>query len=199
MPEELYWAFLLLSTMIENVFPPFPGDVGVVFGGYLAGSGRIELMPVIITVMTGNIFSAFFMYFMGTKVLHFFRRVFRKSEKIADFLDPENLKKAHDWFRKWGVLAVVFSRFSPGIRFFVAVVAGMVRMNLFVFGSAFFTATVLWNSILIYGGWFLGDNWEQVMHYIRVYNMIVAVIIGMIVVLWLIVRYKKGRLDENAE
>jgi membrane protein DedA with SNARE-associated domain len=35
------YAVILISAIIENLFPPFPGDVVVLAGAFLAGRGDI--------------------------------------------------------------------------------------------------------------------------------------------------------------
>ena len=42
------WAYLLLaaSAFLENLIPPVPGDVVVIFSAYLVGRGVLEWIPV---------------------------------------------------------------------------------------------------------------------------------------------------------
>ncbi len=198
-PPQLYWLLLAASGFIENVFPPWPGDTVTVAGGALAGTGVISLWSLCISVFVGSMAGALFMYFLGTNVLDFFRRRI-KLKSIQELTDPEHLKKSHDWFEKYGIWAVVFSRFSAGIRFFVSIVAGMVKMNIVVFTLAFSAATVLWNAILIYVGYVLGNNWQQAKEFLRVYNIIVMVIIGLIVLIFVYYyRRKKAESRNDAE
>ena len=43
LPDALLYATLFAAALVENVLPPVPGDTVVVFGGYLAGLGRLSL------------------------------------------------------------------------------------------------------------------------------------------------------------
>ena len=196
-PAEAYWLFVFFSTFVENVFPPYPGDTVVVFGGYLSGAGMMGLAELFVAVYMGNILSASLMYYAGEKVLDFFRR-YINFQWAQDFLARDNLMKAHDWFKKYGFYAVLFSRFSAGIRFFVAIVAGMVRMPFWLFLIAFILATTIWNGILVYGGYLLGDNWDLVLEYLRIYNITVGVIIALGIVGVVIFRYMKYRQQKKA-
>lgn len=191
-PEKAYGLFIFLSAFIENVFPPYPGDTVMVFGGYLHGTDRISLPVLILAIYFGNILSATFMYFMGEKVLLFFQK-YIKIKSIRELLAPENLEHTHEWFEKYGFVAVIFSRFSAGIRFFVAIVAGMVKMNYILFLLAFSVATTIWNTLLVSGGYFLGENWEQVTEYLRVYNIIVGIIIAAVIVIaYIVIKRRKN-------
>ncbi|RME92628.1 MAG: DedA family protein, partial [Candidatus Hydrogenedentota bacterium] len=178
-PKGLYWAFVFFSSFIENVFPPYPGDTATVFGAYLAGKGYITLYSLILSVYLGSILGALFMYFLGTEVLKFFSKYVR-FKSIRELLSEEHLTKTHDWFEKYGLWAVIFSRFSAGIRFFVAIVAGMVKMNILTFTIAFSIGTILWNALLITGGYMLGENWQQVKEYLKIYNIVIGILLAIV-------------------
>ena len=42
------WAYfsILVIAYGENVVPPIPGDMIIVFGGYMRGMGRLEMLAV---------------------------------------------------------------------------------------------------------------------------------------------------------
>lgn len=189
-PQNAWWFFVFFSAFMENIFPPYPGDSVIVLGGYLWGAGKMSFWSLATSVYAGNLAGAGVMYYFGEHVLDFFRKRFR-NKWTQEVLDPESLKKTESWFKKWGVIAVIFSRFSAGIRFFVAIVAGMFRMNIFVFMLCFSIATFLWNSLLIYGGYVLGENWRKVIDYMQLYNTVIIGVIGIAVIIWLLYRRKK--------
>lgn len=193
-PEAFYTVFIGISAFIENVFPPYPGDTFIVVGGALVASGKINIYGLYLSILIGNLSGALLMFTLGSHVIEFLRRVFGKT-KIGDFLSPENLKSSEIWFRKYGFWAVVFSRFSAGVRFFVAIVAGLSKMNIISFTIAFTIATLLWNSLLIYAGYVLGDNWNKVIEFINVYNIIVMGIL--IPILLAFIAYKMFRKKKD--
>ena len=47
LPAVWAYATLLVIAYGENVVPPIPGDMVVVFGGYLAGVGQLNLARVL--------------------------------------------------------------------------------------------------------------------------------------------------------
>lgn len=161
----------------------------VVFGGYLLASGRISLAELCIAVYSGNLLSAALMYYFGEHILEFFRQ-FARFGWAKELLNPQNLRQTEAWFRRWGLLAVIFSRFSAGIRFFVAIVAGMTHMPLWLFLLAFTIATTIWNSILVYGGWLLGEKWEKMLEILQVYNIFVMGLLVSAAALWAYWRWR---------
>jgi len=184
-PMEYYSIFIFASAFMENVFPPYPGDSVIVFSGYLLASEKIGLVSLITAVMAGNLISAIIMYYFGVELISFVRKKI-KMKFIQEILDLKHLTRTHDWFNKYGIMAVIFSRFSAGIRFFISIVAGMVKMNLILFISAFSIATAIWNMLLLYGGYTLGQNWEQLLGYIRLYSGLIAVIFVLVGLLYLL-------------
>lgn len=191
-PPELSWVFLLASVFIENIFPPYPGDSIVVFSGYLAHSGHLSFLSIGVAITVGNLTSAALMYYFGERVMEFFlARI--KSPTLKEVFSTDHLVKTHDWFNKYGLAAVVFSRFSAGIRFFVAIVAGMVRMHIALFLAAFFIATLIWNTVLVGGGYLLGKNWEEMLIYIRIYSGFIALGLFLAALLFLLKFAKKNR------
>ena len=191
---EYYSIFIFASAFMENIFPPYPGDSVIVFSGYLFASERIGLVPLITAVMAGNLISAIIMYYFGVELISFVRKKIQ-MKFIQEILDLKHLTRTHDWFNKYGIMAVIFSRFSAGIRFFISIVAGMVKMNLILFISAFSIATAIWNMLLVYGGYTLGQNWEQLLGYIRLYSGLIAVIFILVGLLYLLKSKYKSKSE----
>lgn len=182
-PSGIYF-FIGISVFLENIFPPWPSDVILVFAGFLAGQGLISDPTVYFSILAGNLMGAYTMYYGGSWVIKKIQRpdFVEKSKKtflekiISDFANPIYLSRAEVWFRRFGFLFVFFSRFFAGIRFFVGIVAGASRMNPLAFGIAFGGGALLWSGILYGGGKALGENWEQVLEYVKMYNTIFMIL-----------------------
>ena len=186
-----YLLFLFFSAFIENIFPPYPGDTAVVLGTYISHIRDIPLSWIILAIYLGNLTSASIMYFAGRKVLRFYARHSCFSYRVRLF-DPYSILKVHHFFQKYGFYTVLFSRFSAGIRFFVSITAGMVRMPFFLFLIAFFIATTLWNSILVGLGYFLSLEWRNLLQILKYYSwMITILLIGIFLFLYFRHRKKK--------
>ena len=54
LPNETIYLFLFAIAFIEYVFPPIPGDTVMVFGAYLVGTGKLDLL--IVYIITTQIF-----------------------------------------------------------------------------------------------------------------------------------------------
>ncbi|MFN3604490.1 MAG: DedA family protein [Leptonema sp. (in: bacteria)] len=184
----------MFSTFTENVFPPWPGDTFIVFSGFLMYHQILNPIWVYFFTTIGNFLGAFLMYFLGETILEFAHR-FHKKVKIEflrnlleTMISEEQKIKTERIFEKWGFWFVLVSRFSAGIRYFVSIIAGITKMNLSIFSFAFFVAVLIWNTILLLGGYILAENWEKALEWLRVYNYTIGILI-LVVVIFLFYRF----------
>lgn len=198
LPDWAVYLTLLVSSVIENVFPPWPGDTVTVIGGVLASFGVVSLPWSMLALVIGNLIGAYIMYFMGSAVIALARRTHARmtrpvfvKEALVELTSDESMQKTEEWFRKWGAWFVLVSRFSAGVRFFVSIIAGISKMPLFLFSVVFTVGVLLWNTLLLGGGYLLGRQWDQILVWLRLYNTVVISIIVLVVVsfvVWRVVR-----------
>ncbi|MCB1171257.1 MAG: DedA family protein [Leptospiraceae bacterium] len=194
----IYW-FLFVSTIIENVFPPWPGDTMIVLAGFLMAHEAVRPLGTTLATLAGNMVGAWIMYFAGEGLLALARRYHASigwnwaRNQVEELTSPESMDRTSAWFRKWGLWFVLVSRFSAGIRFFVSIVAGISRTNFLLFSIAFAAGVLIWNSLLLYGGYALGENWRQIMDWLRVYNVVVITLVCLAIGLYLYIRFRKSK------
>jgi membrane protein DedA with SNARE-associated domain len=179
----LIYAVLFLVAFIENLFPPAPSDMIIVFGGSLIGLAVLHPVPAVLFSTAGSTLGFMTMYQVGVwfdrKVIH--RRKFR-------FLPEHALEKVEDWFQKHGMWIIVVNRFLAGTRAVVSLFAGMSRLRLLETTILCFISALVWNSILLTMGYLLGHNWEVIGFYLRAYSRIITIVVG-IILLTLVVQY----------
>jgi len=181
------YAVILISAIIENLFPPFPGDVVVLAGAFLAGRGDIGYLPLFIVTVFGGMIGAMFLYYLGK---YRGRALFEKYNKY--YLRIENLTKIENWFRRWGIWLLLFSRFVAGARSVIALTAGVgnvpvKRMTVFTLISF-----CLWNFVLIGGMFLLKSNWAKLTHLIKSYNLVLVIASAVVLLIWLAIVYKRS-------
>ncbi|NLI16221.1 MAG: DedA family protein [candidate division Zixibacteria bacterium] len=181
------YAVILISAIIENLFPPFPGDVVVLAGAFLAGRGDIGYIPLFLMSITGGMLGAMILYYLGRRRG---RMLFEKYDKY--YLRMENLRKIENWFRRWGVWLLLFSRFVAGARSVIALTAGVgnvpvKRMTVFTLISF-----CLWNFVLIGGMFLLKSNWAKLTHLIKSYNLVLVIASAVVLLIWLAIVYKRS-------
>lgn len=186
----IIWLFLFFSNFAENVFPPWPGDTVTVLGGFLvAQNGNISWLSLLSSTFLGNLTGGFVMYKFGKVAIGWMKInnfPFKKS-----IYDEDQLQNTFEWFTKYKITVIVLSRFSAGIRFFVSIVAGMSKMNVFSFLFFFSLAIIIWCGLLIGGGFYLGKNWEMILHALKIYNRFVMAFIGIAIAMIVFTKFKK--------
>src|SRR5687768_13833195 len=74
----LGYLALFLASLIEYVFPPFPGDTVVLLGGVFAARGQRPWFWVLLVVTAGSVVGSAIDYFIG-------QRLSRRFERGGDF------------------------------------------------------------------------------------------------------------------
>lgn len=192
----IIWIFFFISNLTENIFPPWPGDTVTVFGGFLMADLSLKnknfgWLGLISSTYLGSLAGALIMYSFGERIISWIKNndfPFKKS-----VYQEEELKKTFDWYQKNSKLVIVLSRFSAGIRFFVAIVAGITKVSPIQFILYFSIATILWNLILIPGGYYLGQNWQYLLQLLAIYNKVILSLIALIVFVFFYRKYKKKK------
>ncbi len=59
------YLFLFLSAIIENLFPPIPGDTITVFGAFLVGVGRLNYFGVYLSTTLGSVIGFMTLFLIG--------------------------------------------------------------------------------------------------------------------------------------
>ena len=176
------WAYAIILVIAygENVAPPIPGDMVVVFGGYLAGLGQLHLGVVVLLSTIGGALGFMSVFALG----------YRIGPAILDadryrWLPREGVERARRWIHRYGYGVVAANRFLSGARSVISLTAGIVRLTP---GRTFWWCTVsafLWTGLISYAGYAVGDNWTIVVDYLRAYGRIILtlLVLGALVLL----------------
>ncbi|HAL57531.1 MAG TPA: DedA family protein [Bacteroidetes bacterium] len=168
------WVYLAVAGIayIENIFPPFPSDVVVVFAGSLVGVGSVDFVTALILATVGSTLGFMSMYkigdWFGDKIL--------ETGRIK-FIPRESVHKVEAWFRRYGYLVIIANRFLAGTRAVVSFFAGMSELSLWKTTLLSFASALLWNFILLYAGQRLGQNWREIGFYLETYSKTITFIL----------------------
>lgn len=179
------WLYLAIFGVayLENIFPPSPSDVVVVFGGALAAMGEANVVVALISGAAGSTLGFVTMYGIGK---WFGKRIL--DEGRLRFIPKAGIQKLEGWFVKYGYWLIVVNRFLAGTRAVVSFFAGMSELRLDLTVVLSLISSVFWYGILVTVGYLLGDNWERIGSYLATYSQVVTGI-AVVVVLVLVVRY----------
>lgn len=176
------WTGPLLAgiAFVETIFPPFPGDVLFILVSGWARIGGFSLVWVVLTGFTGCL--------IGTAVLLYVGRSSSSTLKESFLfrkLNSGRVDRAEKLFRKHGSMILMGSRFIPGIRSLLVLVAGSSGMNFARAMTAAGVSALVWYWILSIVSMFLGDNIHNVQAFMSLYGKWVWIILGCAVLLYI--------------
>jgi membrane protein DedA with SNARE-associated domain len=155
------WGVALVM-FLENVFPPIPSELIMPMAGYLAATGEMTLIGVILAGALGSVAGALFWYWIGLAMgeARFLAFIDRYGFWLT--LTRSEAEQALDWFRRWGRWAVFLGRMVPAVRTLISVPAGLARMPLLPFILITTAGSLLWVTLLAMAGLLLEANYHQV-------------------------------------
>jgi membrane-associated protein len=140
-----------------------PGDSLLFTAGILASK---HLLNVNIHVLFVLIFLA---AVLGDSVGYTFGRklgprLFRREDSVL--FHKDNIKKAEEFYQKYGSKTVILARFVPMVRTFAPIVAGVGKMHYGRFLSFNLIGGLLWTAAMTYLGYFIGSRVTNIDHYV---------------------------------
>lgn len=193
---SLIVLLIMLVAYTENVVPPIPGDLVIVFAGFLASEGIIRVVPVYLGTTISSVLGFISMYYVGVYLRGKSKQLNDPKFWMRRFLDPRHLKKARKWMHRWGQWIVVGNRFLAGTRSVIAVTAGYSRTNLMITSVSALISSMLWNGLLMLAGYLIHENWQIIGKYLSVYSRSILILIIVVSGLAWYVR-KKRKMRNN--
>jgi membrane-associated protein len=100
----------------------------------------------------------------------------------TSFLRVEHLRRTEEFFRRYGAMTIVLSRFMPIVRTFTPFVAGVGRMPHARFQIFNIIGGVAWTALFIWGGYLFGNIPQVKAHFGIVTLAIIAISLAPIAV-----------------
>lgn len=194
------WAYLMLVVIAygENVLPPVPGDLAIVFGGYLAGAGQLNLFMVIAFSTISGSLGFMTMFWIG----HRFGDAALDPDRLR-WLPKRKIYRARLWLLRWGYALVGMNRFLSGLRSVISLTVGAAQMNAWKTALFATISALVWTSIIAYLGAVVGENWEAVSSLLRNYGFVVGSLIVLLILakighmFWR--RHRRGAHEEDGD
>lgn len=187
------WGYpgVFVLMLLESSSLPIPSEAVLPFAGYLISMGQLNLWVTVTVATIAGIVGSLVDYYIGLKGVHTLTR-HRVLGRVL--FSTSQLEVAARWFNRYGNFMVFLGRLIPGFRTVVSFPAGAVRMSLPKFVAFTTAGCLLWNTILIYVGWYLGSNWSEVAGISR-YLIIAAVAAVVITVGVYLIKRKRRKVQ----
>jgi len=188
--EQLGYFGIALLMFLDNVFPPIPSEVIMPSAGFAASKGQLLLSGVIIAGSIGSLVAAALLYWVGRKIPN--QNIFNWVDRYGKylFIKSEDVKKALDWFEKYGHRVVFFGRMVPAVRSLISIPAGMSHMPFWKFMLYSSVGTIIWTTFLACVGYYFGNNIELMQ---QIFSRVGYVIITIVLILVAYFFYKKSK------
>src|SRR3954468_17295194 len=123
-PLAALYLLMAAFAAVENVFPPVPADTVVALGSWLAARGDGSALWAFLATLIGNVAGAAAMYVVGRR--HGAGWMRRRFPSLGSERNERRLRALHG---KYGIAALVLSRFIPGVRALVPPFAGAMHLS----------------------------------------------------------------------
>lgn len=194
------WAVDLMETLggpgaglaiaLENLFPPLPSEVILPLAGFTASQGTFSLAGALFWTTLGSVVGALALFFLG-RVLG--RDRLRRIWGRLPLTDLNDLDRTEAWFARHGRKAVFFGRMVPIFRSLISIPAGVEGMPLLTFTLLTAAGSLIWNTIFVLAGYWLGEQWHRVEPYADTFQYVVIGVVLVLVCWWLVQRARRIR------
>jgi membrane protein DedA with SNARE-associated domain len=183
-----------IAVAVENLFPPIPSEIILPLAGFAASRGDLDLVAAIVFTTLGSLIGALALYGIGAWLG--IDRIKWIAKKLP-LVDVSDVDKTEEWFKKHGSKAVFFGRMLPIFRSLISIPAGIERMPVWKFALLTTAGSLIWNTIFILAGFWLGEQWHIVEQYADILKYVVIAVVVAAVGWFVISRVRKHRSGQT--
>lgn len=191
LPVAALYPALAVLAALENVFPPLPTDTVVALGTWLAARGDGSALLAFLATWVGNVAGAVGMYVVGRR--HGAGWIHRRFPALSNARGEERLQRL---YARYGIPALVVSRFIPGVRALVPPFAGALRVPALSAIAAMACASGIWYGFIAYIAYRAGTDWDaltrRIAHSGQVMGIAGAAVVAIALAVWLVRRRTRG-------
>ncbi|MEE3948972.1 DedA family protein [Bacillus wiedmannii] len=183
--QQYGYYVVLVGLLLEYIALPFPGEPTLAYAGFLSHQGDLSLPIVILLSFIGTSVGTTFQYLLGNKLGMPFIQKYGKYV----FLTPQKINLTKMWFDKYGYFLIFIAFFIPGVRHFTGYFSGIINLPFRRFAITIYSGALFWVSFFLIGGYWLGENLEEIFQILR--QHIWKILFG-IIIITLITRFRKN-------
>ncbi len=182
--QEYGYPIVLLGTLFE-------GQPVMLFGGFAAHRGYLDLVPwVILAGAVGN-FLGFQAWFLAGR--RFGRPLIERRPQWVG-----RIEKVQDWLGRFETVLIIGIRFMPGFDTVGTVAIGMSKVSTERFTVLNALGAMLWATTLAFAGYLLGNLLQAVLGDLKAIEKPLLIGIVMLTIGWIVYRHGKDHLSQAA-
>ena len=190
----MQWPGVVVLMAIESACIPLPSELIMPLAGWMLIK-KESLAPVYTLVAgaygaLGCVIGSVIAYWIGMRGG---RPLLEKHGKFV-LITRRDLDLADQWFSRHGDWAIFLSRLLPVVRTFISLPAGVARMHFAKFLIYTFIGSFIWCTGLAYGGYQLGEHWEQIGVIMRPFQPVIIAVLFALLALYIYRHVKYSRV-----
>lgn len=194
--ENFGYLAIILLIAVENIFPPIPSEVILALGGFLVSGTKLTLIGVILASTLGSIIGAIILFSISRNLTlpRLEKLLETKLFKLLGF-KKDDAQKAIDWFDKHGISAIFYGRCIPVVRSLISIPAGIAHVGWTKFLVLTTLGSLVWNSVLVGLGHYMGKNWQVVVRIFDDYTIVIIILL-LILFIYFGIKWYKSRIKK---
>lgn len=153
-------GFAALYIEESGVPLPAPGDVFVMYVGIHVPHNLAAWIAAWIGLIVAVVLGATNLFLISRR---FGPRLVQSSLAEYVHLTPERVAKAEQWFKRYGVLAIIFGRHIPGFRIPITVASGIFEVRYPIFAASVAVSTAIWAGVVLIIGINVGPRFAELL------------------------------------
>ncbi|MGA7042434.1 MAG: DedA family protein [Nitrososphaeraceae archaeon] len=190
--SSLGYGGIFFLMILESALIPIPSEIIMPFSGFLASTGKFGSVGVILAGSLGNLVGSVITYYLGIRL----GRAFLIKYGKYILFRVHHLVWTEQLFQKYGDKISFVGRLLPGVRTYISLPAGIGKSNFIKFVVYTLVGSIIWNSLLTYGGIQLGRSWQHIDKYSGYLDIIAVVAIAVFIV-WIVYSNTRNRGKGN--
>ncbi len=186
------YASVALLMAIQSACVPIPSEVIMPFAGFVLAHSQLQLIILATVASLASNIGSIPAYWVGAKGGR------PMVERFGGYvlLSRHDLDRVDFFFNKYGSITVLIGRMLPIVRTFIALPAGVAKMNQLRFHIYTFIGSWPWCYALAYVGMKLGATWNsnpQFKAFFHKFHLGVEVVL-LVGIVWFVWTHWKNRI-----
>ena len=186
--SSLGYGGIFFLMILESALIPIPSEIIMPFSGFLASTGKLGSVGVILAGSLGNLVGSVITYYLGIRL----GRAFLIKYGKYILFRVHHLVWTEQLFQKYGDKISFVGRLLPVVRTYISLPAGIGKSNFIKFVVYTLVGSIIWNSLLTYAGIQLGRSWQHIDKYSGYLDIIAVVAIAVFIV-WIVYNNTRNR------
>ena len=190
----MQWPGVVALMAIESACIPLPSELIMPLAGWMLIKEQSLAVTYVLVAgvygALGNTIGSVIAYVVGM----WGGRPFLEKYGKYILISKHDLNLADRWFDRSGSWSIFASRLLPVVRTFISLPAGIARMHFFKFLVYTFLGSFIWSTGLAYGGYQMGEHWEQIRSIMRPFDPVIITIAIILIAFYIYRHVKHSRM-----